>query len=334
MPHPPLPLQRAIHARKSGPFLYANTLSHREHSGEILSERRGGNSPWPPVSSSMSDIPDVPEYHMRPQDALITLGTLAGFVIFSSFLLQSLRLSLIMAASLAAHELGHILVDVTQGVHWRLRFTPIGARLETPLQQRRWLSHYENALIHLAGPAASLLYAAMAILVYYLTIHESSDLLQLANFSAQVGLFNLLPLGRATDGGKFLERVFTSLNNRDDWRIFWLPIIWGVTVLGGTMLAFYLEHSRELIPPHVLSYLLVVLWLVIGMLVEKRHEDPLGWISAQAMTYRQAWRLMLSVGILLLACTLIVTMTPFWLPPEHILTMASNIRHVAALLFH
>ncbi len=270
------------------------------------------------------------QFQTRLQDALLTLLSLVGFTAVSAALLQSWRLSLILAASLSAHELGHIILIMAHGMRWKLLFSPMGARLETSLAQRQRLNHFENAQIHLAGPLASLVYALIATLAYWLDPSRPQDLLLLANFSAQVALFNLLPLGHASDGGKFIDRVFDSLNNRNDWRIFWLPILWGSAVIGGTLLSFFLQHGEAVVPPQVLGYSLVVLWLLVGMWIEKRHEDPQGWESPQAMTYRQAWRLMVVFGILLLASTLIVVITPFWLPPGHIATMIHNIQAFAA----
>ncbi len=277
----------------------------------------------------------VRDTHLKAEirDAFLTLVSLAGFTLIAALLLQSWALALIIAASLSAHELGHIVLITLQGMDWKLRFSLVGAWTETPQEQRQALNHFDNSLIHLIGPVFSLLYACLALLVYQAWRPQRPDLLQLANFSAQVALFNLLPLGKASDGGKILRRIFLSLNDRGDWMIIWLPITWGVAMLVGIIITFVLQNGMETIPPQITSYLLVTLWLLIGMLIEKRHDDHAAWKTPQAMTYRQAWLLVILLGVLLLFSTLLVMGTPFWLDSAHLTEIGKGIRYMFSPAF-
>ncbi|MEN6410976.1 MAG: hypothetical protein ABFD44_14835, partial [Anaerolineaceae bacterium] len=192
----------------------------------------------------------------------------------TAFLLQSVSLAVMIVASLGFHELGHILALAVRRIPWKLRFGLAGAWTESPKEIRAGLSNYTNSLIHLAGPLFSLLYALLAMLVHRFWLPDQPQLMQLANLNAQLALFNLLPLGEASDGGKFLHKAFASLNEKDDRRLMLLTISWGLGVVCGTLFVGFRQHGATIITPILVGYVLMVIWLFVGMLVEKREDNP------------------------------------------------------------
>lgn len=243
----------------------------------------------------------------------------------TALLLQSVSLAVMIVASLGFHELGHILALAVRRIPWKLRFGLAGAWTESPKEIRAGLSNYTNSLIHLAGPLFSLLYALLAMLVHRFWLPDQPQLMQLANLNAQLALFNLLPLGEASDGGKFLHKAFASLNEKDDRRLMLLTASWGLGVVCGTLYVGIRQHGATIITPILVGYVLMVIWLFVGMLVENREDNPADAALPQAMSYRKVRALMAVLGGMLLVSTALAFITPFWLPPEHILEMINSL---------
>lgn len=255
------------------------------------------------------------------------LLSLLLFLSVTAVLLQSISLAILITASLGFHELGHILLLSLEGIPWRLRFGGLGAWTETPLKPRAQLSSWTNSLIHLAGPIFSLIYAMLALVVHHFWLPDQPHLLQLANLNAQIALFNLLPLGEASDGGKFMHKAFASLNEVDDRRILLLGGSWGLGVISGTLAVGARQQGWSVITPTLVGYLLMTAWLLVGMLVEKKNDNPLDSSSPRAMSYSEVRWLMVVLGGLLLVSTALAFITPFWLPPEHILSVIDSLLH-------
>lgn len=246
------------------------------------------------------------------------------FLGVTALLLQSVSLAVMIVASLGFHELGHIAALAIRHIPWKLRFGLAGAWTESPKAVRTGLSNYTNSLIHLAGPLFSLLYAFLALVIHRFWLPDQPQLMQLANLNAQLALFNLLPLGEASDGGKFLHKAFASLNEKDDGRLMRLAISWGLGVVCGTLYVGIRQHGATIITPILVGYVLMVIWLFVGMLVEKKEDNPAEAALPQAMSYPKARVLMAMLGGMLLISTALAFITPFWLSPGHILEMINS----------
>lgn len=240
--------------------------------------------------------------------AVIALATMAFF--------RDLTLALVVTAGLLVHELGHILAAYRYGVHWELIINPLGIGTLTPLDQRQALTQYQNAVIHLAGPAASLLLALAALLagrVLVLAVPES-PWLQLANFSALMAVLNVLPFAGVSDGGRFLKRLFASLPERLE-----PPMVIGVLL--GLLSSTWALALTGLSPVGLLALLLIGLWLAVHMLFEAGRDDPQAADPSQTMSMWQAvGSLVLMLAVLLLS-TWLVLITPFWLTSGELLAI-------------
>ena len=136
------------------------------------------------------------------------------------------------------------------------------------MQARQELGHFKNALIHQAGPLFSILYALVAIGIHLVWQPDSTHLLRLASFSAQVGLFNLLPLGNMSDGGKIVRRALASLDEKGDRELTVIPIHLLLCLpLGYTIVAMLEQGWDKLVTSAgtagmvVLAVSMVLLWL-------------------------------------------------------------------------
>lgn len=271
------------------------------------------------------------------QEELRSLLSLALFITGAALVLQSLPLGLMVTAALGFHELGHILLIRRCGVPWKLRFGLAGAWVETPLEERQALGQYSNALIHLAGPAFSLLYALAALAIYFLAPGGSTTLVLLANFSAQVGLLNLVPIGDLTDGGKFIQRARASLNLPEHRRLFTLAVGWVAAVYIGTIVGVSLLHKGFFLPHQASSFLIISLWMVFGLSARLRGDGQPqsqdAFKDSQPMTFRQAWWLMVGVETLLLVSTAVVLVTPFWLTQPQIVHIAGSVVSLVGSIF-
>ena len=228
----------------------------------------------------------------RLREELRGLSSLLVFVGCVAFAFQSWELSLMWASALGIHEMGHILMISLLRIDWKMGFGIMGAWTETPLEERKALGHFKNSVIHLAGPIFSMLYALIAIGIHMAWHPDSDHLLRLASFSAQVGLFNLLPLGNASDGGKIIHRVLASLDNRGNREITLMPILLLLCLpLGYTVVALLQQGWDKLTTTSVgmlgtitATGVLLTLWLVRSQSAGRNLEKSAGrervvWIA-------------------------------------------------------
>jgi hypothetical protein len=196
-----------------------------------------------------------------------------------------------------------------------------------------------NVAIHLAGPFFSLLLALVAFSLHQVWQLQDRRLLILANFSAQVGILNLLPLGGLTDGGKVVRRLVDSLDKRSRWLVVVLPV--AVTAV---MLVLYgLVESPGLslpqLAPFLLSLLLIGLWLAGSLFLEAWTSARRGKVKdvdlppSQPITPRQAYFLILVTWDFLALFLILISVTPFWLEPKYVMGNLQNLSAVFDWLF-
>jgi hypothetical protein len=249
----------------------------------------------------------------------------AAFTLVAFFFLRSWEVAWIVMASLAVHELGHMLAARAMGVPARLGFSLMGAWTWTPLPQRAALSEAANTVIHLAGPGASLAYALLALLVHgWLGTDGSGNYwLRLANLNALLCLLNVLPLGELSDGGKMVRRTLHSVSPRARRLLLLLfaalPVVvaWSLIVL-------------PLGPTRVLALAASVVWFGLALLRHNRIARERGGNRAGSMSGRQGI-LLFGGSLVLFAFSLtIVLVTPFWLTEGHALSIAYGFGHLLA----
>jgi hypothetical protein len=265
----------------------------------------------------------------KSKEDLPNLLSLAVFFVVTALLFRSAQFALLVTASLGFHELGHAAMLSRLGLDFRVGFGLVGAWTWSRSAERARLTHFDNAAIHLAGPLLSLVLALVALGLDRLWQPGGQHLLVLANFSAQVGFMNLLPLGPLTDGGKIVRRMVQSLPDDRRRRVVFLPFL-----LTALMLVFYLLVSfpggrAAAQAPVFLGLLLVGVWLSASMFYEARRAGPRLALPTQAMTSRQVYLMTLFVWDLLLLSLVVISATPFWLAPEYVI---GSLRNFAALL--
>jgi hypothetical protein len=244
------------------------------------------------------------------------VGSMVLFAVLVAALFQNWALGWLITASLAVHELGHVVALRLLGVEMEVGFGAAGAWTRSPAQQRRAMDHLSNSLVHLAGPAASLAYALLAMGLSALgRLNAMGDqLLRLANLNALLALLNLLPMGSMTDGGKVIKRVFASLHEDVESHVVWALVPWLASLLWLIVLV-----RRDLV--RAVSVLLIGVWFVVQVLVEKEKDDPTASASLRAMETGQAIGLLAGTIAVLLATTVAVVAIPFWLTQDEVITM-------------
>jgi hypothetical protein len=247
------------------------------------------------------------------------LYPLVLFALITALIFQSWGIAWLVMAGLGVHELGHVFMDWIYGIDWEIGFGPAGAWTRTPLKKRQQMGHFANSMIHLAGPMFNLIYAIAAVGVHTLLGSNSVNdyWLKLANFSALLGLLNLLPMGRKSDGGKFIQRLFASLEEKVERRLVWVLLIW---VLGLIWLIPIINISLTKLG----AIVLIGVWFVGQMLMESERDTASQAGSSQTMSNWQAAGLIILMLFSLLVFTAIVLATPFWLSRSDILHMASG----------
>jgi hypothetical protein len=256
----------------------------------------------------------------RELRGLISALAFAGVI---AYIFRSWETAVMITLSLAFHELGHVLAIASFGIDWEVGFNALGAWTKTPLRERRSLSHYENSLIHLAGPFFSLMMALAAMTVYLLaSAPHRSYWLSLSNFNALICLLNLLPMGNLSDGGKFVRKLFSAADESLAQKLLQLA---GALPLAfaGAILAYQLEWA------HLLSLLTIVLWFVLTMLMESRIGAPTAYPVKKAMSPDQARDLLSGLILMMLISMVIMIATPFWLTLENLF---NAITQIAALI--
>lgn len=235
-----------------------------------------------------------------------------------AFVFQSWEIAILITAALGIHELGHIFVISLFGIEWTTGFSISGAWTSTPKDERRGLNHFVNAVIHLTGPLFNLLYAFLALSIPWALGLNRNYWLRVANLSATVGLINLLPIGRVSDGGKVIYRIFSSLDARNERWLLPAPILWLLSLLWLVVVTPYSWIGT-------LTLGLIGIWFVVGLLRESLRDDPTEAASSQAMTRNQGFLLISYVVILSLTSTAIILSTPLWLTEDHVFGMVRGL---------
>jgi hypothetical protein len=261
----------------------------------------------------------------RARDDLPGFFSLLVFFGVTALLFRSVEFALIVTASLGFHELGHAAALRVHRLQWRISFSAAGAMTWSSLAERTRLSQLSNAYVHLAGPLFSLLLALAALGLHAAWQPESRHLLILANFSAQVGFLNLLPLGAITDGGKAFQRMVHSVRGQArKWAVV-LPFAATAVMLTLYALVEWLRYPATSAEPLLLGLLLVSLWMAAGLVVESWRTKPGKLPPTQPMTASQVFLLLLLVWDMLVFYLIVIYATPFWLAPEYLLGMLENI---------
>jgi hypothetical protein len=261
------------------------------------------------------------------RSALRSLIVIAVIAVVTAAVFRNLTLALVVTAGLLVHELGHILAASYYGVHWELILNPLGIGTLTPLDQRRALTQFQNAVIHLAGPAASLLLALVALLLGGVLVRAVPDSpwMQLANFSALMAVLNVLPFAGVSDGGRYLQRLFASLPARLE-----PPLVIGILL--GLLSSAWALAVTGLHPGGLLALLLIGLWLVVHMLFEAGRDNTQAALNTLAMSVWQSLGSLTVMLVVLLLSTWFVLITPFWLTTADLLEITLAHREMGAFL--
>lgn len=254
------------------------------------------------------------------------LGSMVLFVSGVALLFQNAVLALLITISLAVHEMGHVFALRLFGIESEVGFGVIGAWTRSSARLRDVLGHLANSLIHLAGPVANLVCALLALGLGTVGWARAIEdhLPRLANLNVLLALFNLLPMGSMTDGGKVIERVFASLRKDVEDEVVWALVPWLASLLWLIVLV-----RRDLV--RAISVLLIGVWFVVEVLIQKVENDPAASASPQAMQPRQAVGVLLITIGLLLASTFAVVAIPFWLTEDEVRSMI--VRWASLLLY-
>jgi len=250
-----------------------------------------------------------------------SLLSLLAFLLGVAFIFQSWEIAILITAALGAHELGHIVAISLSGIYWRTGFSISGAWTSTPRDERNALNHFSNGVIHLAGPLFSLLYGFLALAIHWALGLSRNYWLRAANLSATIALINVLPIGRISDGGKAIHRIFASLDERKERWLLPAPMMWLLSLLWLVVVT----------PDNWIGTLtlgLIGVWFVVGLLHESLRDDPAEAASPQAMTRNQGFLLISYMVILSLASTVIILLTPLWLTEHHVSGMVRGLATV------
>lgn len=275
--------------------------------------------PWPRLAAwAKADLPNL-------VSLLVFLGV-------TTVLFRSVEFALVVTASLGFHEMGHAAALAWLHLDFRIRFGLVGAWTWSSSAERARLSHFTNTIIHLAGPLFSLLLALAAVGLHAAWRPASDHLLILANFSAQVGFFNLIPLGPLTDGGKALRRVSTALQGTLRLRVvlFLIVVTVGMLVLYGLVAlpGISIETARSFL----LSLVLVGFWLASSLLIQTRHPESETPLPIRPIKPQQVYLLILLIWDILTFCLVVMSATPFWLAPQYVSGYIDNVTWVVTLL--
>lgn len=266
------------------------------------------------------------------RDDLPGLISLVVFLGITAVIFRSWEFAFLVTASLGFHELGHALALAWFRLDFRIYFGVVGAYTWSRLPERAALSHMANSAVHLAGPLFSLILALLALGLHSIWQTNSDHLLVLANFSAQVGFLNLLPLGALTDGGKALRRMALSVGHK--------PVrVVMVLLCSVAFLAPLLPVGRQILQDGVRQlpatgggFVLIGVWLMASLLIELRRGDLSETAPRRLLSARQVIFLALIIWDMLAALLLVILTTPFWLQPRYVLGSLANIELLLAWL--
>jgi len=222
-----------------------------------------------------------------------------------------------------------MLIIWSHGIEFDTGFNVLGAWTATPREARQRLSHFANSIIHLAGPAANLAYACVALSVHlFINPDWGSDYwLRLANFNALLALVNLLPLGDYSDGGKILRRLFASIEGRAEQMVWWALAVWMAALLW-----FLVIIQFDIL--RLIAVALISAWFLVQARLEGEHDQPGDFDLSKAMNDKQAAFLLALLVTAFILGTLVSFATPFWLTRPQVYHMVySNSALLLYLLF-
>lgn len=260
------------------------------------------------------------------------LISLVLFFFATAALFRSIEFALVVTASLGFHELGHAAALAWLRLDYQIKFGVVGAWTWSSSADRARLSQFWNTIVHLSGPIFSLLLALIAVGLDAAWRPASNHLAILANFSAQVGFLNLLPLGNLTDGGKAVRRVSAGLQGvlrlRAVILLFLLTV--GMLVVYGliTLPEISIENARSFL----LGLMLVGLWLASSLMLQSRQTEPGNEVLSQALRPGQVFLLILLIWDVLTFLLVVMSATPFWLAPLYVRGYIANVTWCATQL--
>lgn len=270
----------------------------------------------------------------RAFDDLLNFLSLLMFFSVTAVLFRSIEFALIVTASLGFHELGHAVLIAFYRLKWRITFGFVGAWTWSPAAGRSKLSNMANSTIHLAGPLFSLLLGLGALGMAALSPFEDSHLLLLANFSAQVAILNLIPLGAFTDGGKVVQRIIAPLTGIERLLAAGFPLLVTLLLMGiSGLVGQPFDHQNQL-GAFWLGMLLVGAWMACSFLLEAHRSRPEMVPVRLQLNRAQGYILWLLIWLLLVLALWIAESSPFWLSPKYVIGCLRNIADVLALLIN
>mgnify|MGYP000315473678 CR=1 FL=1 len=259
-------------------------------------------------------------------------ASLLAFLVGTALLFRSWEFALIVTASLGFHELGHAVALRWFGLAYRVHFGMVGAWTWTRGEERAGLSQLANVYIHLAGPLFSLGLSLIALALNAWWQPGSPHLELLANFSAQTGFLNLLPLGTLTDGGKVLRRMANSARDGSARRSF-LLFSGAVFIFPGLwVLAAFWQAGAE-VSNQVWGLVLIGAWLAAGALAELYRAHGVELAARRPMNAVQIVFTTLLVWDMLAVLLAVILFTPFWLAPQYVRGALQNMTLLLGWLF-
>jgi hypothetical protein len=283
--------------------------------------------------SAHYQAPQAPGLAIRAWEDIPNLISLLAFFGITAVLFRSLEFALIVTASLGFHEIGHAALLSRLGLRWRIRFGIVGAWTWSLVEERSRLSNLANSVIHMAGPVFSVLLALAAFSAARIFPHDADRLHVLANFSAQVAILNLLPLGALTDGGKVVRRVIAPLGgNGRSWAALMPLLIAALMLLVYTMVEQPInQHGQGGI--FGIGLILLASWMAGSIMLEAQRDDPGAKPTGAPVTPVQGFMLLLGLWFLMALALVISAITPFWLTPDIAFGSLQNFVVVLHLFF-
>jgi len=222
------------------------------------------------------------------------LTSLVSFILFFVVLIYFWHLQPILALtvslSLAVHEYSHALA-------MKLLKIPVKAVLFIPFMgavaigggiNRLWTKK-EECIIALAGPIGGFLTLAPVYLLAYLT---SNILFYIAiTYIVFINLLNLLPIG-ILDGGRVINSILKSLNNKKIAMVLWM-----LSISGSIFILWSIK---------AINFILIIALLMFPELIRDWKEYYNG-VRFNHLLSRKQIALFLSIYISLVACPFIVS---------------------------
>lgn len=244
---------------------------------------------------------------------------LSGTVILAVLMLvfavffQSFETGLFFVASLGFHEMGHLIPIRWLRIPGYLTVMVMGIATVSDAEGRSKLTEYQNSLIHLGGPFFNLILVLVCLMMHYFFGPADGYWLRLVNVNALIGFINILVLDHASDGGKYIARLFASLpETLDDVLVFAFSML-SVLILAG--LAIWTG------PQSYIWIGFVAAWVVMSMWRAEREDDKAVLPRKPMDRYQVAISLTLYV-LMFVVFVLALIATPFLITDTQAYDMA------------